>query len=81
VHVAATSEDGLVAARAIAERAGGWLLRERGAPNLDGFGHALPNGALMARIKAGFDPDGKLSPGRMPLPAVDGDLERSGSRA
>jgi glycolate oxidase FAD binding subunit len=81
VHVAATSEDGLAAARTIAEQAGGWLLRERGAPRLDGFGRALPNRALMARIKAGFDPDGKLSPGRMPLPPVDRDLETMGSRA
>ena len=33
-------------ARAAAARAGGWLLREAGAPGLDGFGGALPNATL-----------------------------------
>ena len=40
VHVAADSEAALAAARAAAARHGGWLLREAGAPGLDGFGRA-----------------------------------------
>lgn len=67
VHVAAETEAALAAARAIVERAGGWLLREAGAPNLDGFGVDLPNAPLMLRVKQAFDPAGKLSPGRMPF--------------
>jgi glycolate oxidase FAD binding subunit len=69
VHVAAASADGLVGARTAATRTGGWLLREAGAPGLDGFGVALPNPGLLARIRAAFDPDGKLAPGRFPLTA------------
>jgi glycolate oxidase FAD binding subunit len=65
VHVAADSEDGLAAARSAAQTAGGWLLREAGAPGLDGFGGELPNADLMARIKSAFDPEAKLAPGRM----------------
>ena len=65
MHVAADSEDGLAAARAAATAVGGWLLREAGAPGLDGFGRALPNAELMARIKTAFDPQAKLAPGRM----------------
>jgi glycolate oxidase FAD binding subunit len=71
VHVAAEDPARLGAARDVATLAGGWLLRESGAPGLDGFGPDLPNGALMARIKAAFDPAGKLAPGRLPLPAPD----------
>jgi len=67
VHVATTTEDGLARARAVAEQTGGWLLREAGAAGLDGFGCALPNGDVMARIKAAFDPAGKLAPGRLPV--------------
>jgi glycolate oxidase FAD binding subunit len=67
VHVAAGAEEQLAAARAVAERHGGWLLREAGAPDLDGFGRALPNLALQARLAAAFDPDGKLGRGRLPL--------------
>ena len=59
------------APRAVAESAGGWMLREAGAPDLDGFGVALPNAAVMARIKDAFDPTGKLSPGRLPLPVPE----------
>jgi glycolate oxidase FAD binding subunit len=67
VHVACDREQGLAAARQAAETAGGWLLREAGAPGLDGFGIGLPNAALMTRIKHGFDPHGKLAPGRLPF--------------
>lgn len=70
VHVACDDEHDLGAAREAAEAAGGWLLRESGAPSLDGFGIALPNAALMARVKAAFDPTGKLAPGRLPFPAA-----------
>jgi FAD/FMN-containing dehydrogenase len=64
VHVAADSEADLLAARGAAEGAGGWLLRESGAPGLDGFGAARPNAALQERIRVAFDPSGKFSPGR-----------------
>ena len=71
VHVAA--DDPAVLAR----RARGRRVRRRldaargGAPDLDGFGVALPNAAVMARIKEAFDPTGKLSPGRLPLPVPE----------
>jgi glycolate oxidase FAD binding subunit len=65
VHVAADSEAELAAARAAAEAAGGWLLREAGAPGLDGFGAPRPNAVLQERIRAAFDPAGKFSPGRL----------------
>ncbi len=67
VHVAADSSSQLAAARTAAHGAGGWLLREAGAPDLDGFGIALANSPVMRRLKALFDPDGKLAPGRLPL--------------
>jgi glycolate oxidase FAD binding subunit len=67
VHVAAPDEAGLAAARAAAGTCGGWLLREAGAPDLDGFGGPLPNVELMARVKAAFDPTDKLAPGRLPF--------------
>jgi len=67
IHVAADTEASLQAARGAAERHGGWLLREAGAPGLDGFGRALPNLAIMQRIRSAFDPDGKLNAGRLPL--------------
>jgi glycolate oxidase FAD binding subunit len=67
VHVAADREEELGAARDAAHQHGGWLLREAGAPGLDGFGGRLSNRALMARIADAFDPDGKLSRGRLPL--------------
>lgn len=71
VHVAADSEAALGAARAAATSVGGWLLREAGAPGLDGFGVAPANLAVMTRVKAAFDPAGKLAPGRLPIPAVE----------
>jgi glycolate oxidase FAD binding subunit len=66
VHVAASTEAGLASARAAAVAEGGWLLRESGAPGLSGFGAALPNPEVQARLKAAFDPDGRLNPGRIP---------------
>jgi FAD/FMN-containing dehydrogenase len=77
VHVAATTDDALQAARRAAADAHGWLLREHGAAGLDGFGVELPNGALMARIKAAFDPTGKLAPGRLPIPRPQPEREVS----
>jgi glycolate oxidase FAD binding subunit len=71
VHVAADTEHALAAARDAAHAAGGWLLREAGAPGLDGFGVMVPNAPLLARIRAAFDPTGKWSPGRLPLESVD----------
>jgi hypothetical protein len=65
VHVAADTERALAQARAAAEAAGGWMLREAGAPGLDGFGVALPNTRLAERVGAAFDPAGKCSPGRL----------------
>ncbi len=64
VHVAADDETGLAAARAAAEACGGWLLREQGAPGLDGFGTAAPNQAILARVRDAFDPERKLGRGR-----------------
>jgi len=65
VHVASDTDTGLAGARAIAEREGGWMLREHGAPALDGFGSARPNPAIAERVRVAFDPTGKLSPGRL----------------
>ncbi len=70
VHVAADAPAGLAAARAAATELGGWLLREQGAPALDGFGCELPNAAVMTRLKEAFDPTGKLGAGRLPLAAA-----------
>jgi glycolate oxidase FAD binding subunit len=66
VHVAAATEAGLAGARAVAEDAGGWLLREAGAPGLDPFGCTPANLPLLQRIREAFDPAGKLNPGRLP---------------
>ena len=66
VHVAADEPAGLVAAREAATAQGGWLLREAGAPGVDGYGAQLPNLAIVERIRAAFDPGAKLSPGRLP---------------
>lgn len=66
VHVATDEPGRLAAARRIAEEHGGWLLREAGAPELDPFGAAFPAPALQARVRAAFDPTGKLAPGRIP---------------
>jgi glycolate oxidase FAD binding subunit len=68
VHVAADSPECLARARSVAEAHGGWMLREAGGePGEDGFGRELPNVELMRRIKAAFDPAGRLNPGRLPL--------------
>jgi glycolate oxidase FAD binding subunit len=69
VHVAAPTAEALVAARDAAHAVGGWLLREAGAPGIDGFGVPLPNAPLMVRIHDAFDPTGKFAPGRLPLAA------------
>ena len=66
VHVATDDERVLARARATAEAAGGWLLREAGAPDLDGFGRTLPNARLAERIRVAFDPTGKCAPGHLP---------------
>jgi glycolate oxidase FAD binding subunit len=66
VHVATDDVDGLLAARDAATGAGGWLMREAGGNGVDGFA-AIPNHDLMARIRAAFDPERKLNPGRLPL--------------
>ncbi len=68
VHVACDTIDGLHAARAVAGAEDGWLLREAGGgADFDGFGRELPDLELARRLKAAFDPTGKLSPGRLPL--------------
>jgi glycolate oxidase FAD binding subunit len=66
VHVAADEPAALEAARAAAVEPDGWLLREAGAPGVDGYGDSLPNIAILERIRVAFDPTGKLSPGRLP---------------
>jgi glycolate oxidase FAD binding subunit len=71
VHVAADDEASLAQARAAAAGAGGWMLREAGAPGLDGFGAAPANGKLAARVRRAFDPTGKCSPGRLPFDGAD----------
>jgi glycolate oxidase FAD binding subunit len=67
VHVAGDAAEALGNARAVAHEHGGWLLREAGGDDLDGFGCPLPNLDLMRRVKEAFDPGGKLAPGRLPL--------------
>lgn len=67
VHLASTSQLALARARDATHRVGGWMLREAGAPELDGYGIELPNATLMARVRAAFDPVGKLAPGRLPI--------------
>jgi glycolate dehydrogenase FAD-binding subunit len=66
IHVATDDSAALARARECAEQQGGWLLREAG-DGIDGFGRALPNLELQRRVRAAFDPTGKLSPGRLPL--------------
>ncbi|MFM8304939.1 MAG: FAD-binding oxidoreductase [Actinomycetota bacterium] len=67
VHVAASTAEALAIARALAHDQGGWMLREAGGGADDGFGVALPNRALMARIRDALDPEGTCNPGRLPL--------------
>lgn len=69
VHVAVDAAETLAAARQLAHAHGGWMLREAGAPALDPFGIPFPNLALHRRVKAAFDPSGKMNPGR--IPAID----------
>jgi glycolate oxidase FAD binding subunit len=64
VHVAGDDEAALAGARAAAEACGGWLLREQGAPGLDGFGTGVPNQAILARVRDAFDPGRTLGRGR-----------------
>jgi FAD/FMN-containing dehydrogenase len=66
VHVSADDPERLATARVLAQEHDGWMLREAGAPALDPFGVSLPNLALQQRVKAAFDPHGKMSPGRIP---------------
>jgi glycolate oxidase FAD binding subunit len=68
VHVATDDAVELQRARAVAHDHDGWMLREAGGePGDDGFGRALPNAAVMRRIKEAFDPTAKLGRGRLPL--------------
>jgi FAD/FMN-containing dehydrogenase len=68
VHVATDTLPALVGARAAAQAVGGWLLREAGgADSFNGFGADIPERGVARRLKAAFDPTGKLSPGRIPL--------------
>jgi glycolate oxidase FAD binding subunit len=67
VHVAGDDASVLVDARAVAHEHDGWLLRESGGVDIDGFGRELPNHELMRRVKTAFDPTGKLAPGRFAL--------------
>lgn len=78
VHVAAGEASALIACREAAHDAGGWMLREAGAPGLDGFGRPLPNPDLAGRVHRAFDPTGKLAPGRIPLPQVEVEAEPGG---
>jgi glycolate oxidase FAD binding subunit len=67
VHVAGDDASVLERARTLAHDHDGWLLREAGGGEMDGFGTALPNAGLMRSVKHAFDPTGKLARGRMPL--------------
>ncbi len=72
VHVASDDAAALARARGAAEAAGGWLLREAGAPASTASAAPLPNARLAARVRAAFDPTGKCSPGRLPADPADG---------
>jgi glycolate oxidase FAD binding subunit len=71
IHVATESDAELAAVRAVAEAHGGWMLREAGAPSIDGFGAVFPNRPLTERIRAAFDPTSKLGRGRLPIDPSD----------
>jgi glycolate oxidase FAD binding subunit len=79
VHVATDDPAALAAARTAAHAAGGWLLREAGAPELPGFGIELPNAGVVRELRARFDPEGKLAPGRMPVVPLAGSAASTGS--
>jgi hypothetical protein len=64
IHVASEDAHALRRVRAVAERAGGWMVREAGAPDFDGFGAASAHAALLRRVQDAFDPTGKLGRGR-----------------
>lgn len=64
VHVAGDDVADLVAAREVAHRHGGWLLREQGAPDLDPFGVEPANAGLMRRVKYALDPADRFASGR-----------------
>ena len=66
VHVAADDPGMIDDARDAARHAGGWLLRESGAPDLDPFGTEFPAAAVQVRLRSALDPTGKLAPGRVP---------------
>ena len=66
LHVATDQPQALVAARQAAVDEGGWMLRECGGPQgFGGFGGEVANSALSQRVRLAFDPQSKLSPGRM----------------
>jgi glycolate oxidase FAD binding subunit len=75
IHVAAGEAGILGECREAAHAAGGWMLREAGAPDLDGFGRSVGSPQLTARVHRAFDPTGKLAPGRIPLPQVEVEIE------
>lgn len=74
VHMAAPTAAGFAVARTIAHAHDGWMLREAGGADDDGFGLPLPNRVLMERVRDALDPAGKCNPGRLPLtPTERGD--------
>jgi glycolate oxidase FAD binding subunit len=52
------------AARAAIVAAGGWLVVESGAPEIDPWGPLPASFGLMRALKTRFDPEGRLNPGR-----------------
>ncbi len=70
IHIATDDLVAFAEARKVAHAHGGWMLREAGGGDDDGYGCPLPNLAVMQRIKSAFDPQGRCNPGRIPLPAA-----------
>jgi glycolate oxidase FAD binding subunit len=69
--VAVDSVADFTACRAAARSVGGWMLREAGGPaDDDGFGVSPVAPRLAARIRAAFDPAGRMNPGRLPFEAA-----------